>query len=48
VQNSIAAPTTDSIQNQRKKIYEKIERIIEAAAQDNVNILCLQEAWSEF
>lgn len=46
VQNSIVAPTTDSIQNQRKKIYEKIERIIEAAAHDNVNILCLQEAWT--
>lgn len=47
VQNSIAAPTTDPISIQRNKLYEKIGKIIDAAGADNVNVLCLQEAWSK-
>lgn len=46
VQNSIAASTTDPISIQRNKLHEKIGKIIDAAGADNVNILCLQEAWS--
>lgn len=47
MQHAIVKPTTDSIQVQRDAIHEKIARIIEAAAASNVNILCLQEVWSE-
>lgn len=46
VQHSIVKPTTDSIQAQRDAIFEKIGRIVEAAAASDVNILCFQEAWS--
>lgn len=48
VQTSIVAPTTAPVSVQRDKIFEKIGKIIEAAAADNVNILCLQELWSKF
>lgn len=47
VQTSIVAPTSAPVSVQRQKIMEKIGKIIEAAAADNVNILCLQELWSE-
>lgn len=47
VQNSIAAPTTAPVSVQREKVFEKIGKLIEAAAAENVNILCLQELWSE-
>jgi len=46
VQTSIVAPTTAPVSEQRDKIFEKIGRIIDAAALDNVNILCLQELWT--
>ena len=45
IQHSIVAPTTDPIQNQRDAIHNKIKSYIVQAAQYNVNILCLQEAW---
>lgn len=47
IQNAIVAPTTDSIHTQRDAIYNKIGKIIDAAGADGVNVLCLQEAWSE-
>lgn len=47
VQTSIVAPTNAPVSVQRDKIFEKIGKIIEAAALDNVNILCLQELWSK-
>lgn len=47
VQSSIVAPTTAPVSEQRDKIFEKIGKIIDAAAADNVNILCLQEFWSK-
>lgn len=47
VQTSIVAPTNAPVSVQRDKIFQKIGKIIEAAAADNVNILCLQELWSE-
>jgi beta-ureidopropionase len=47
VQTSLAAPTTDRVSVQRQKIFEKVTKIIEAAALENVNILCLQELWCE-
>lgn len=48
VQTSLAAPTTESVGVQRQKIFEKVGKIIEAAASENVNILCLQELWCKF
>lgn len=48
VQHSIVKPTSANIGEQRKAIFEKVGKIIEAAAADGVNILCLQEFWSEF
>lgn len=47
IQNSIVLPTTDSIQKQRDAIFEKIGKLIDAAGANDVNVLCLQEAWSE-
>jgi len=46
VQTSIVAPTTAPVSAQRDKIFAKIGKIVEAAAADNVNILCLQELWT--
>ncbi|CAO1330625.1 unnamed protein product [Diamesa serratosioi] len=46
VQNSIVADTTAPISVQRDQIFQKIGKIIEAAGADNVNVLCLQEAWT--
>ncbi|CAG4944110.1 unnamed protein product [Parnassius apollo] len=46
IQNSIAIPTDQPVTKQRCAIFEKIRKIIETAADEGVNILCLQEAWS--
>ncbi|XP_059055594.1 uncharacterized protein LOC131849521 [Achroia grisella] len=46
IQHSIAVSTDKSIVEQRQAIFEKISMIIEAAGDEGVNILCLQEAWS--
>lgn len=48
IQHSIVAATMDYVQNQRNEIHKKIKSYIVQAAQYNVNILCLQEAWSTF
>jgi beta-ureidopropionase len=47
IQTSLAAPTSDPVSVQRQKIFDKVEKIIDAAAFENVNILCLQELWCE-
>ncbi|XP_049871667.1 uncharacterized protein LOC126370699 [Pectinophora gossypiella] len=46
IQNSIAIATDELLVNQRQAIFDKIRRIINAAANEGVNVLCLQEAWS--
>ncbi|XP_025074893.1 beta-ureidopropionase isoform X2 [Pogonomyrmex barbatus] len=46
IQHQIAAKTTESIQAQRDVIHEKIKSYIVRAAEHEVNILCLQEAWT--
>lgn len=46
IQNSIAAATTAPVSVQRDAVFEKIGKLIEAAAAEKVNILCLQELWS--
>lgn len=47
IQNAIAVSTSDPINKQREAIFHKIGKIIDAAGADGVNVLCLQEAWSE-
>lgn len=46
IQNSIAVSTTAPVSTQRDAIFKKIGKIIDAAGEDGVNVLCLQEAWS--
>ncbi|CAH0399482.1 unnamed protein product [Chilo suppressalis] len=46
IQHSITTATDKPIVEQRQGIFSKMINIIEAAANENVNILCLQEAWS--
>ncbi|XP_032514828.2 beta-ureidopropionase-like [Danaus plexippus] len=46
IQHSIVESTDKPIVEQRQGIFEKIKRIIVAAANEGVNILCLQECWN--
>lgn len=46
IQNTIATSTDKPIAEQRQAIFDKIRKIIEAAGEEGVNVLCLQEAWS--
>lgn len=46
IQNSIAVSTDKPIADQRQGIFNKVRNIIESAASEGVNVLCLQEAWS--
>ncbi len=47
VQNKIVLPTTAPVFDQREALYRRIGEMIDAAGQSGVNVLCLQEAWSE-
>lgn len=46
IQHSIVEPTHKPITDQRQAIFEKIRVMVECAATEDVNIICLQEAWS--
>lgn len=46
IQHSIVLPTNETIDKQRDAIFVKVEKLIDAAASEGVQILCLQEAWS--
>lgn len=46
IQHSIVLPTNKPINDQRLAIFDKIRIIIESAAAENVNIVCLEEAWN--
>jgi beta-ureidopropionase len=46
VQHSLAAPTSDPVHVQCEKGFEKVGKMIEAAAAEDVNILCFQELWT--
>lgn len=48
VQNSIVADTSQPVAEQREAIHSFISKMIHAAAESKVNILCFQEAWSKF
>lgn len=45
IQHQIVLPTTAPLAEQRNAIYDKVGKIISLAADANVNVLCLQEAW---
>lgn len=45
IQNKIVLPTTDPIVKQRDAIFQRVAKMIHAAALCKVNIVCLQEAW---
>jgi hypothetical protein len=45
IQHQIVLPTTAPLVEQRNAIYDKVGKIISLAAEANVNVLCLQEAW---
>lgn len=45
IQHQIVLPTSAPIAEQRNAIFKKIGKIISLAAEANVNIVCLQEAW---
>lgn len=46
IQNSIVTPTDRPITEQRQGLFDKIKKMFDAAAEEGVNIICLQEAWS--
>lgn len=46
IQHSIVTSTDKPIVEQRQAIFEKVRKIIEVAASESVNVLCLEEAWS--
>jgi len=46
IQNKIVKPTTCDVKEQRNGLFQRIEKIIDAAALAGVNVLCLQEAWT--
>mmetsp|Transcript_2971 Transcript_2971/g.8705 ORF Transcript_2971/g.8705 Transcript_2971/m.8705 type:complete len:406 (-) Transcript_2971:2624-3841(-) len=46
IQNAIVAPTTAPYSKQLDAIHKRIHDIIDLAAQAEVNVLCLQEAWT--
>ena len=46
IQNKIVNPTTDDVKVQKHAIFQRIEKIIDAAGASGVNVLCLQEAWT--
>ncbi|XP_011551020.3 beta-ureidopropionase [Plutella xylostella] len=46
IQHSNAAATDKPITEQRQAMFNKLEKIINTAGDEGVNVLCLQEAWS--
>lgn len=46
IQNSIVKPTTNPVQDQIRAIHEKIGLFLDLAGQNDVNIVCMQEAWT--
>lgn len=47
IQNKIVLPTTAPVDEQRRALHDRIGRIVKKAASAQVNIICMQEAWSE-
>lgn len=45
IQHSIVLPTSEPLNNQKEAIFNKVEKIIDIAASEGVQIICLQETW---
>ncbi|CAH2982260.1 unnamed protein product [Chilo suppressalis] len=45
IQHSIVLPTDKTVSEQKDAIFHKINKIIDIAASEGVQILCLQESW---
>lgn len=48
IQNAIVLPTTAPVAEQRHAIHKRVGTMVQAASQAGANIVCFQEAWSEF
>lgn len=46
IQHSIILPTNKPVKDQKEAIFKRAQTIIESAALEGVQILCLQETWS--
>ncbi|CAF0763890.1 unnamed protein product [Adineta steineri] len=46
IQNAIQKPTTASVQEQRDAIHERIDQMLAVAHECQVNVVCMQEAWT--
>lgn len=46
IQNKIQEPTTAPVSRQIEALHKRIGQMIDAAAQADVNIICMQEAWT--
>jgi beta-ureidopropionase len=46
IQNRIVKPTTDAISVQKKALIDRVCLMIEAAAMEKTNIVCMQEIWN--
>ena len=47
IQNQIVAPTSAPVAVQKKALFERLGKMVDAAGESGVNVLCLQEAWSK-
>lgn len=46
IQNKIQKPTTAPLIDQIQSIHERVGKMLDAAGMANVNVVCLQEAWT--
>jgi len=46
IQNKILLPTTAPVNKQRDALHRRVAEMIDVAAQCEVNIVCMQEAWT--
>ncbi|BET01948.1 Carbon-nitrogen hydrolase [Nesidiocoris tenuis] len=46
IQNAIVRKTTDGVDDQRNALHDRVGKIIKAAADLGVNVICMQEAWT--
>ncbi|CAF1315442.1 unnamed protein product [Adineta ricciae] len=46
IQNAIPKPTTTPVQEQRDAIHQRIDRMLAVAHECQVNVICMQEAWT--
>ena len=48
IQHRMVRPSTDRSEEQRRANHLRVAEILEGAAMAGVNVVCLQEAWSEY